>query len=60
MTANIKPSDWDELWAGLEQALERVGSLSVNATRHLLNMADGLSNQGDWDRAWRALDISCH
>ncbi len=58
MTKDIQPSEWDALWIAFEQALAQYGSLSENATHHLLSVAEGLSTQGDWERAWRAVDIA--
>src|SRR5437868_1386254 len=51
------PEDFDALWPHLE-ALARIGQLSERAIAHLLYVAEDLSTQGEWNRAWRALLIA--
>jgi len=47
----------DALWPALETQAQ-AGRLSESAMNHLLSLADDLSAQDDWSRAWRALAIT--
>lgn len=58
MTDNIDLNYLDALWPAFEEALAKGMQLSHNAIHHLLSMAGELSNQNDWDRAWRAVCIA--
>jgi hypothetical protein len=49
--------DLDSLWPQLRARAE-AGLLSGEALAHLLALADSLSADGDWPRAWQALGIA--
>ena len=50
------PAVLDALFTQLETHLEAT-PLNTTVLNHLLALADDLSAQGDWERAWRALHI---
>ncbi len=54
IAADPSNTSLDPLWPEL-QARAAAGLISGEALLHLLSLADTLSTDGDWPRAWRAL-----